>query len=349
MLITFLVGFAGALIAQKMRLPAPAISGSMFAILAFSILTPYAYFPIQARPFVQAVAGGIIGLNVDKEAMFGLKSLARPLTMFILLIFAITFVATLVMIVVTPLSPTTALLSCAPGGVTDMALMATDLDADSMFVAILQMMRLIVGIGVFPSLIRLYLNYAGYVQPVAQNQVLGKSAEQKGKKTYSFIGNTLPTLIVSGLGGALGYISGLPAAPLTFALIVVAVFQVYTGKAYLPHEIRLVTRVAAGALVISASTADLVQNFHLLVIPFLIVLVEFLAMNFILGPFLAKKYNIDLLTALLACTPAAVADMAMLAEEMGADQAKIIVFHLVRLIGVLLFIPWIAILFLMIW
>ena len=51
------------------------------------------------------------------------------------------------------MDPVTALFACAPGGLTDMALIAADLGADSSKVAAMQMMRLVSVIALYPTII----------------------------------------------------------------------------------------------------------------------------------------------------------------------------------------------------
>jgi len=337
-IITMSVGITGAAISKKARLPAAFMTGSMLAVIAYGLLSGMAYFPIQFKPVVQAIAGGAIGVSINKTSINGLKHIAKPVTIYVLSLVGTAMIASYFMSLITPLSWVTSLLSCAPGGIVEMSLLSYEFNANTSHITILQMMRLITALGVFPSLTRAYLNkYAN-----------GNSTEQTQENTpdlqqnVSIRRSVIPTFLVLAAGGVIGNYSGLPAGVLTGSMLFVAAFQIKTGRASMSVKTRRVAQIVAGTMVGATMTINDLISMNQLVIPFIIVFVEYLVLNYIVGPFIAKKFTIDLTTMLLACTPAGVSDMALIAGEMGGDQAKVAVFQIARLTSVLLIFPCIA-------
>ena len=337
-LATVAAGIFGAYVAKRVKLPAPFMTGSLFAVLALGLLTGRAYFPGTARPFIQIVAGGSIGANIDRQTISDLRRIGLPVAIYVVSLLIISLCAAAVVALLTPLSPVTALLSCAPGGVVDMSILSYDFGGNPSHVSVLQIMRLIVGIGIFPSLTQVYLKRFG--KPSDYDHL----APPPKRRTdhLSFKNSTLPSIFLLTAGGALGYWSGLPAGTLTFAMAAAAVFQYRTSRLIPLANIKKYTQIAAGAIIGSTMTLnDLLSLVHLL-LPFCIILAEYLLINYGIGPLIARVFKIDLATMLLACTPAGVSDMALIAGEMGGNQAKVAVFQIARLISTLIVFPFVV-------
>lgn len=335
---TLAVGIVGALIARKAKLPAPFMTGSMFFVLAFGLLTGNASFPGVVRPVIQMVAGGAIGANIDRKTISDLRRIGFPVFVYVVCLLGISLSAAAVVARLTPLSPVTALLSCAPGGVVDMAILSYDFGGNPSHVSVLQIMRLIVGIGIFPGLTQLYLKRYG--KPSDYDHV--DPLPERRTDHLTLANSVIPSVVLLLAGGWLGYRSGLPAGTLTGAMLFAAVFQYKTDRLMSLTKIKRYTQIAAGAIIGSTMTmSDLLGLVHLLV-PFGIILAEYLLLNYAVGPMIARTFKIDLATMLLACTPAGVSDMALIAGEMGGNQAKVAVFQISRLISTLVVFPFVV-------
>ena len=62
-------------------------------------------------------------------------------------------------------------------------------------------------------------------------------------------------------------------------------------------------------------------------------------MNFLLGLLLYRCSRLDFASALFATIPSGVADMALLADEMSGDGAKVALIQTIRLISVIAVFP----------
>jgi uncharacterized membrane protein AbrB (regulator of aidB expression) len=54
---------------------------------------------------------------------------------------------------------------------------------------------------------------------------------------------------------------------------------------------------------------------------------------------LSKTSELDLITALFACAPGGATDLALIAEEYGANTPKVSIIQTMRVIGVVVFYP----------
>ncbi|MGE4283135.1 MAG: AbrB family transcriptional regulator [Clostridia bacterium] len=324
--LTTLVGVAGAKIARFLKIPAGIMTGSMIFIIIYNFIWGSAYFPVEVRPIVQIISGCFIGLNIDKQAFLGLKKLLVPAIVYFLSLLFFFMLAGYIISVLTTIDLVTALLACVPGGVVDMSLLSYDFEANTAQVTTLQMMRLVFGLGVFPTITHHYVKRFGKnheaVDETEQNEKEQKAISKK---------NIVITGIAAAIGGTIGYYSGFPAGTLAFSMIATAIYNVKTNNAYMPKDIRKVAQIFAGAMVGATVTRADILNLKYLIIPFAIVLIQYLIINYGIGPMIARIFKIDLMTMLLSCTPAGVSDMALIAGDMGGDGSKVAVFQIVRL------------------
>lgn len=133
------------------------------------------------------------------------------------------------------------------------------------------------------------------------------------------------------------------------AAIGVAVYNVKTDRAYLPNEFRLSAQCCAGAAIgIGITMADVLATKQLL-LPLAIVIINTIAINFLLGFILYKTSKLDLSTCLFGSIPAGISDMALVSTEMGGDAPKVAILHLVRYIGLMAIMPTLIDIIVRIW
>ena len=312
-------------------------------VIAYSFFTQDAYFPQEFKPVVQLISGAFIGLCVTRQNYKEMKAMVRPLAVYLLLLVVICLPSGIIMCILAPqVDFATGLLATAPGGIADMALLSYDYGANTAQITTLQTLRLMLGLGVFPSISQWYigrLHRVGKLEEIPMEEVSQATQEPDpsyGKNSrYRF----LVTAAIAVLGGFLGEISGVPAGPLSFSMVFVAAYNIRTGAAYLPGWIRKAAQVLSGALVGATITRADIINLKYLLLPFVLIVAQYLFICYIVGPFIARRYHIGVDTMLLACNPAGVTDMALIAQDMGGDVSKVAVFQIVRLFGTLTIFP----------
>jgi len=152
---TGLVAAAGGAVGQLIGMPAGVILFSMVAVAAFSLGTHKAYLPVSLRKAAQMLAGALIGQGFGMEQVRQMRTLILPAVVIIAVYIICNLLAGLVIRRLFGLDLATGMFAASPGGVSDMALIASDLGAQSTGVAVLQIVRLVTVIAIYPQLVTL--------------------------------------------------------------------------------------------------------------------------------------------------------------------------------------------------
>lgn len=152
-ILTVAVGAVLGLIFQKLKVPGGLLIGSMVGAAALNIGFAAAYMPSQTKVVVQIVAGAFIGCSMEKSDLHRLPKIIKPAIIMLIALFCLNVIAGLLIYTVSPLELLTSLMSVVPGGISDTPIIAADMGADGPKVAVMQLVRQILGIGVFPALI----------------------------------------------------------------------------------------------------------------------------------------------------------------------------------------------------
>jgi membrane AbrB-like protein len=343
-IMTLFVAIMGALIASKLKIPAGNMIGAMFFVALLNIITGLAAMPAEAKTFTQIIAGLFIGSSITRKDVLALRSMIKPaiLTVFLMLCFSLTM--GFVIYKITPYDLVTAMLASAPGGIVDMALIGYDMGADTSVVSILQLVRLLSVMGLFPTLI----NYLVKLIKPAKNP-------EAGSDTYACIKNSawvppdslgklkaiLRTALVSLVCGLMGSFFRIPAGAIVFSMIGVAAQNIFWGNVYMPSPVRSFAQVCAGTLIGVNVTFASILHLRSAIIPAIILIIGFAVMTLITSMILYKNSSLDRMTCFFACVPGGATDICLLAGDFGADTAKIIVIQLLRLVCVIAFYPMI--------
>lgn len=336
-LLTVLVGYFGYIVAKKLMMPAPGMVGSMIAVGIFNVTIGHAYLPVEIKLITQAISGAFIGVQVYKEDVMQIRKLIKPILLLIVMLTVNTFIVGIVISLITNIDVVTALLSCVSGGVTDMALISLDMNADSSVVALLQLVRLVGTLLFFPT----------WIQWISRNNdeqiEMMNTCDQKinsGSKLNRSLNKYIKvkceklifTLLITILAGLVGLIMNFPSGILVCSMVVVAFFNSTTTKTYMPNKIRIAAQILAGSLVGCSVTRDTVLGLKDLVIPAVLLLISYLVVNLFYGVICKKLKLLDFKSALFASSPAGVSDMALIAGDLGADMKKTSIIQVARLV-----------------
>jgi len=167
-----------------------------------------------------------------------------------------------------------------------------------------------------------------------KNKKTIKNSNKKDRYT-----NLMLTALVSFTGGIIGYLLKVPAGAMTFSMIAVATLNISYNRAYMPLNIRRLTQVFAGILIGARMTYGDLIALKSVMIPAVVLLIGIIAVNLFLGFFISKVSEIDLVTSLFASAPGGMSDMALIAEDLGADAPKVAILQLARYVCVIAFYP----------
>lgn len=141
---TLLIASVGGFIGYKLKIPAGAMIGSMLAVAAASLLkADLGSLPSYSKPVVQVVLGAILGLGLRNMDLQQLKSLLVPAAVITGVLLFTGFAIAFILNRFFGFDMMTAIFSSTPGGMTELSMVATEMDANSPVVAILQLIRLI--------------------------------------------------------------------------------------------------------------------------------------------------------------------------------------------------------------
>ena len=336
------VGLTGSLIAKRLRIPAGALLGSMVFVSALNILSGnVSDYPIDLRVIVQVVAGAAIGMSFTRADLTMLRRLLRPAVILMVMMISFNVLGALVISRFTALDPITALFAAAPGGVSDMALIAADFGANTQQVAFLQMFRFVFIVSLFPFIVRRILNGENRnLQTTDQSKKNG--AEKPRERRWV---KCIVTLLAAGAGAALARGLGLPAGAVIGSLVVTVIMSIVFQAAYLPKWTRTLVQAFAGCFIGSRITLATLAYFQLLLLPMAIALAQLMVMTFSTAWMLRRCCGMDRAESLFSCIPGGLAEMSVIAQEMGLRVPEIVMMSTCRLVSVICMMPILLLLF----
>ncbi|XJS10684.1 AbrB family transcriptional regulator [Aerococcaceae bacterium WGS1372] len=101
----------------------------------------------------QIIAGCFIGASLSMNDLRRLPRLWKAFTIIVIGLIILNITIGLIIASVSNLSVVTALFAAIPGGMSTIPIISVDYGADPILVTVLQFMRMVMGIGVFPSLV----------------------------------------------------------------------------------------------------------------------------------------------------------------------------------------------------
>jgi len=131
------------MLGNKLKLPVGGMLGSMAAVIAFNLIVqPPIFVPVELQVALQLAFGPVIGSRITRGDMVGLKRLALPAVAMLVCMLGINIIFGTIMYRFSTLDLATSLFATAPGGMLDMAIVSADFGANSAYVALLQLSRL---------------------------------------------------------------------------------------------------------------------------------------------------------------------------------------------------------------
>ena len=337
LLVTVVVGAIGGVIASKLNIPAGYMVGSLIIVMAINLTAGHMYIPSNLRVFVQMLSGALIGSRVTRDEIRELRYIVTPvillLVSFVLLMLAIGSLLWLV----GGLDPVTALYASAPGGVSDMGLIAGEFGANTAMVTMLQMIHLVSVVVSYPLIFK-WMEHKGILEGRSLQKMQGAAKAASPTRGELIRGTTL-TFVCGIAGGFFLWTINFPAGAIVGGMLGAACLSIATPELHIEGRLRSGIQVFSGAYLgtqITRNDAILMASSGMSV---LIVIVSVLTLPILFGYLVHKATGADLGTMLFSATPGGVQEMALLAEDMGLDAPKISIAHTARLVVVLAAFP----------
>lgn len=332
-LLTSCVAILGGCIGLKLRVPAGALIGAMIATAVLNIAFNAAYMPAELKFYTQVATGAYIGAKISKADLRKLRKIIWPALLLVVIMMTFSIAVSGVIYYLSDMTIATALFSMAPAGVTDMTLASMDFDTEPSVVALIQTLRITFTVALLPCIIkwikdRWHITVSGAVQEA--------SVFAGRKKTWHDLGLTC---LIALLAGGLGKFLRVPGGAIAFSMIGCAGFNLVTNRGNIPLNLRRFIQMFAGALIgCTIGRAQIIQVLELRGIT-VIAIVSFFLLDLVAAVVISHLFHIDIITALFACAPGGVTDMALIAEDLGADSVRVTGMHMIRLVGIVALYP----------
>jgi hypothetical protein len=351
-LLLFSVGAAGCLVFKRLSLPVPAILGSLFFASALNLA---GFFPETHLQWISRysnlVIGCYVGLRVNRKSLAFLRELPVPALVVSLSMLILSLLGGGALYMMSDLSPQTAFLGSTAGGIAEMALLSMSLGADVASVTLLQVFRLLSAILITPVVCRVWTKRFGRRErsrfpspsplrvepPVAEDgepAPLGPVAAPSAKGYVVLLAAALA-------GGITGYVLRLPVGILTGAMFAVAAVNLLRGELPpMPSILRTVAQIGIGIIIASNITIPTLHQFGMLWLPVVALTAIMLLCSILLGVLLHRMTGWDYPTCLLSSSLGGLSQMSIISEEMGADPLKVSILQTVRLLSILMVLPF---------
>lgn len=152
--------------------------------------------------------------------------------------------------------------------------------------------------------------------------------------------NLIFTLIIAILGGNLASRKNVPAAYMLGALFLVAIFNVFFNRAFLPNYFKFVTQIATGTFIGSKFRSEDIKMLKKVIIPGITMVILMIAFSFLLSYLMSTFLGIDNLTSFFATAPGGIMDISLIAYDFKANTSQVALLQLIRLISVISFVPF---------
>ncbi len=340
-LVTLLVGVAGGIVGIKKKVPAGAMLGSMLFVAVYNIFTADAGFPTAAKIMTQTISGIFVGCKITRDEIKSLKELVKPAVLNMMIIIFSCVMMGLFLYKVSDYSVATCMFATAPGSLTDMAIISIDMGADTSVVSVLQTVRLMTILGLFPLIFGILISRTkknGEDEKQKEVRVVqALPPSEKGKKDRGK--DTAITAAVAASCGGAGCALGVPAGALIFSMVGVAAWNLLAERAYMPVKFKQFAQICAGILIGESITVEVIKNLRYTIIPAVIMMLCLLVIVIGLAWILHKTSGLDFPTALFSCAPGGASDLALLAEDFGASTPKVSIIQTLRVVCVVVFYP----------
>lgn len=339
---TLLIGLIGGYIADKRKIPAGFMVGSLFAVAIFNVIFDRANLPTYFRFIAQTSTGTYLGTKFYKKDVKSLKQVLIPGILMSLLMIVFSFIISYTLSKIFTMDHITAVFASSPGGLMDMSLLAHEFNANTSQVALLQLIRMISVIIFVPFFSKkCYEKIKNKLDRKLSNYKVDNEEKQEIKihrlpDDYDLL---IVTILLGIIGGSIGYFLKIPAGAMSCSMLVVAIFNIKTGKSYMPLTLRKIIQSIGGALIGSRVSINDIVGIKDLFIPILIVIVGFCLMDILVGFILYKLTNFSVMTSLLSAAPGGMSDIAIMAEDLGANGSQVAMMQFIRVCFIISIYP----------
>ena len=151
----------GGLLFNHFRITGGLLIGGVVFGIVYSVIFGKSRYPERLPPVQMVLAGSYLGLSVTMDAVRALKGLLVPVIVMTVGVVIFSLLSGIIMWKITKMDLITCFLAASPCGVAELALISEELGADTSIVAIVQAMRFVFVVSLFPIMITWVCHLAG--------------------------------------------------------------------------------------------------------------------------------------------------------------------------------------------
>ena len=341
-LYSFVLAGIGWKFAVMVKMPAPAMIGPMLIIaVAATAGVPQMQMDPLLRIGIQSIIGGYLGRRINRTSVRSLMKLTPAIALTTMWYVTATGIIGWLVARWAFVDLGSAYLATAPGGVTEMTALAITSGVDVAFVAAFQTLRIMLS--------NLFMPIIARWTPVPPRT----SSESECSRTdnafhpsesSSRSGKSLPRIgtVQAGLtGSAVFTLLSIPAGGILGSLTVTSILQLQgIETAPVPKPVLsgmyMMLGISVGASFSMDAFVKLQGSLWILAGATLATLASSIVLSFVVK----SVMKLDLRTSLLACSPGGLSMMAVVAEETGAQSVVVSMLHLVRIVWIVITMPF---------
>jgi len=156
---TLLVGLFGGYIGYLIDLPAGCLSMSMIFTSIMHVNSKRVDLPLAFRWGAQVFAGAIVGSGVTLATIIGIKATILPAITVMIGYIVANYIISYLMYKTGKVDRITAMFASSPGGASELSLIAVEIGGESPKIAILQIIRRLSAVTLFPILVKILLMF----------------------------------------------------------------------------------------------------------------------------------------------------------------------------------------------
>lgn len=328
-LLTLIVAFCFGSVFSKLKVKGGMLIGAIIGVASFSVVFDIATALPFSKLIAQVIAGAFIGASLKKEDVKLIPSIIAALVIMFGVYLVQNIVLGYVIVRGTDFDLATTLLSIVPGGMSTIPLIAEDFGANASYVAIMQFVRMISTITLYPIIIDRFTKTEFNSEEII--------AETKVKE--SSVTRTALSLVVAFIGGGIGFYLGIPAGVMIFSMLFVGATQIATGKVEMDSKVKKLAQLLSGTYIGSMFTSRDLAMLTQLIVPIIILLIGYLISTVVIAFLYRRILKMTLRESLLSAMPAGASDIALISNDLGVFESKVIVIQVLRLIVVILVYP----------
>jgi len=318
----------------RLNLPAPTIMGPMIAIgvcQIFGLGLPG--LPMSMINGFQIIIGLSVGSKINRKNLTDIKRIWKSSLVIAVYTLASTTIMTLLIRNFTT-DFATALFSAAPGGITEMTVFALSYHSEIAIVSTFQFVRLIVIVSIIPVIAKYLKSHSPSLKEEVNQDVAKQSAYSKRRIVSYMIGI---------LGGVILLTIGFPGGGVIGAMVAIGLVNVLLREEYkFPRQVMKLALIGVGVTIGLEFSPSMIPKIQEMIVPIVGYSIIVVLGNLGVGWFIRTLTHWDTITCLLGSAPGGLTQMLVLGEEMEADSLKISIMQLVRVLTIILCIPFIA-------